>query len=124
MSNEITQLLQLAFSSGIRHDYCRRPACRRAGYCVPPRDPARQNLFACPFEPFEIWCERGEAAEKVAARLRHMIDAKRARRGRPPLFAPPPPPGPADHLDLSKPLDIEALLPRLKRPLPSELVCR
>ena len=115
MSNAIIKIMQLAFSAGPRHDYCDRPACRRAGYCVPPRDPARQNFWACPFERYEVWEQRSAAAEKLAERLAARIDAARARRGRPPLFAPAPPPAPRDHLDLSKPLDPEALLPGFGR---------
>ena len=126
MSNEIIRMMELVFSAGPRHDYCRRPACRRAGYCVPPRDRTRQNFWACPFEPFEIWYQRGEAAAKLTERLSHLIDTKRARKGKPPLFAPPPQPGPADHLDLSKPLDWETLRPKPdpSAPFPSGWVCR
>ena len=105
MPDKLERVVQLACSAGPRSPHCRRPACRRHRYCMPPRDPENESLFRCPYD-FDAWDRRLDAAGAIARRLAKIAEAAHAARGEPSPFAPPA----ADPLDLTKPLDVTALL--------------
>ena len=105
--------MQLLCSAGPRHRYCRRRACRRYRYCVPPRDLDHPPLHRCSFDGFDAWAQRVLLVEKVVERLMKDVDVVAAGRGRQPPFTPPETP---DHLDLTKPLDVAALRAALADP--------
>jgi hypothetical protein len=73
--------------------------------CTPPRDV--DGLFHCPHDDWKSWQHRLEVTDKLIERLQKIADKAHAARGLPPPFASPVP---ADHLDLTKPFDVVALL--------------
>jgi hypothetical protein len=106
MPDMLARVMQLVCSAGPRSRYCRRAVCHRYRYCVPPRDPDDESLFYCPHDEYDAWERRADAAATIARRLMKAAEAGYAARGEPSPFAPPA----ADPLDLTKPLDVAALL--------------
>jgi hypothetical protein len=102
----LKRTMQLAFAAGARHRRCRRAVCSRFGYCLPPADKQTPSHFRCPFDESDAWEIRANVAAKIAERLIKVAERNCSARGVPSPFSPPPP---ADHLDLTKPLDIAAL---------------
>jgi hypothetical protein len=101
------RILQLVCSAGERKAYCRRAVCRRYRYCVPPRNRDDANLFRCPYDhDDDAWERRAGAAGTIARRLIKVAEAGYAARCEPSPFAAPA----ADHLDLTQPLDVAALI--------------
>ena len=107
MPKPLERQVQLLCSTRRRNERCVRAVCRRYGYCVPPRDEEHQFFFRCPFDAEDAWLNRVGVVGKIAARLMKIADAGYSARGQPSPFAPPPA---SDHLDLTKPLDVAALL--------------
>lgn len=109
----LERIVQLSCSAGIRHKGCRRPVCRRLRLCMPPRDRQNPAFRRCPFDTHQAWTGRVGAMEKIAERMIKVAEKAHAARGMPSPFAPKPI---ADHLDLSKPLDVAALIGPLLQP--------
>jgi hypothetical protein len=107
MPTEIEKIVQLVCSTLRSTGSCRRGVCRRYGYCLPPRAPDNCRLFRCPFDSSDAWPRRHAVVEKLAERLIKVAEAGSAARGVPSRLAPDPAP---DHLDLTRPIDIPALL--------------
>jgi hypothetical protein len=107
MPTMLEREVQLLCSIRARDKNCRRAICRRYGYCVPPRDYEHQSFYRCPFDDEDAWLNRVDVVGKVAERLMKVAEASNAARGLPSPLAPKPIP---DHLDLTKPLDVAALL--------------
>jgi hypothetical protein len=105
--NPLERQVQLLCSTLRRNDSCDRAVCRRYGFCVPPRDEEHQAFFRCPFDAEDAWLNRVGVVGKIRARLMKIAEARCTARSLPSLFAPRPVP---DHLDLTKPLDVAALL--------------
>ncbi len=99
--------VQLVCSTRRRNENCRRAVCRRYGFCVPPRHEEHRGFYRCPFDTDDAWLNRVGVVGKIAARLMKVAETGCAARGVPLPFAPPPVP---DHLDLTKRLDVAALL--------------
>ena len=107
MPTEIERIVQLICSTWRRNETCRRGVCRRYGYCLPPRIPHDRRLFRCPFDSDDNWPRRHAVVEKFAERLIKVAEAGCVARGVPSPFAPDPAP---NHLDLTRPIHIPALL--------------
>ena len=107
MPTILERVVQLVCSIGQRNEGCRRAVCRRYRLCVPPRDVNHEHFYRCPFDADDAWLIRAGVVGKLAERLMKVAETSCAARGLPSPFAPPPVP---DHLDLTKPLDLAALL--------------
>jgi hypothetical protein len=112
MPTLLERIAQLGCSTRKHNENCRRKVCRRYGYCMPLREQDHAHLYRCPYDLDDLWFDRAAAVGKVCARLMKVAETRSAARGLPSPFAPRPVP---DHLDLSKPLDVAALLAPLPK---------
>ena len=98
---QLSRIVQMICSIGLRHKHCRRAVCQRGRICTPPRHKWEPALFRCPFDEEQEWRHRRIVVGLLSERLKKLYEGAQAARGLPSPFAHPV----VDHLDLARPFD-------------------